>query len=87
MNEVSKLNIQLVTTIKAWDPLSIGEDDYDTEAADVVQLVHQTDDLTHLSKGIQEIYYFSFLETIPLPMCKEMAEKLLIMKNNASCEL
>lgn len=86
MNEVSKLNIQLVQVIKEWDPLSIGIDDYDTEAADVVQLVHQLDDTAELGKGIQDIYHFSYEEVISLLKCEQLAVQLLALKNNSSCE-
>lgn len=87
MNEVSKLNIELVRVIKEWDPLSIGIDDYDTEAADVVQLVHQLDDVAELGKEIQAIYHFSYEEVIPLSKCEQLAVQLLALKNNSSCEL
>lgn len=86
MNEVSQLNIELVRMIKEWDPLSIGTDDYDTEAADVVQLVHQLDDVAELGKEIQSIYHFSFDEWIPLSKCEPLAAQLLTLKNNSACE-
>jgi hypothetical protein len=86
MNDVSKLNIELVRVIKEWDPLSIGIDDYDTEAADVVQLVHQLDAVAELGKEIQGIYHFSYEEVIPLSKCEQLAIQLLALKNNSSCE-
>ncbi|WP_273834549.1 DUF1871 family protein [Guptibacillus sedimenti] len=86
MNEVSQLNIELVRMIKEWDPLSIGVDDYDTEAADVVQLVHQLDDVAELGKEIQAIYHFSYEEVIPLSKCEQLAAQLLVLKNTSSCE-
>ncbi|TKD72631.1 DUF1871 family protein [Pseudalkalibacillus hwajinpoensis] len=65
----------------------MGADDYDTEACDVVQLVHQLDDTEQLTREIQEIYQFSYEETIPTSKCREIASALLVLKNNSSCEL
>ncbi|MDF0729103.1 DUF1871 family protein [Cytobacillus sp. S13-E01] len=85
--DMQGVNLQLMDLLENWDPLGHGIGAYETEAVDVLQAVHQIDDSLRLSKTIQSIYEFSFEENIPLSACKEMADKLLLIKNNSSCEL
>ncbi len=87
MMQIQDINIQLVCTLDEWDPFQIGEGNYDTEIADVVQAVHDLDDMEKLARKIQAIYEFSFEQVIPLRACKEIAEKLIVIKNSASCQL
>jgi hypothetical protein len=87
MMQMQEINIQLVWTLDEWDPFQIGEGNYDTEIADVIQAVHDMDDKERLARKIQAIYEFSFEQVIPLTDCKEIAEKLIIIKNSGSCQL
>ncbi|KUP06082.1 hypothetical protein Q73_11910 [Bacillus coahuilensis m2-6] len=83
----AEMNTQLVLLLKKWDPFKIGPNHYDTEIADVIQATHSTEDSKHLAGAIQHIYEFSFEEFIPFIHCEVIAEKLLYIKNQASCSL
>lgn len=85
--QIQEINIQLVCMLDEWDPFQIGEGNYDTEIADVVQAVHDIDDKEKLARKIQAIYEFSFEQVIPLINCKEIAKKLITIKNSGSCQL
>ncbi|MFC0271021.1 DUF1871 family protein [Metabacillus herbersteinensis] len=85
--EKRQVNIRVIDVLLKWDPLGYGEGSYETEAVDVLQAVHTLDEIKPLSRKIQAIYEFSFEEIIPLKKCEEMATKLLLIKNEASCEL
>ncbi len=87
MMQIQEMNIQLVCTLDEWDPFQMGEGNYDTEIADVIQAVHDIDDQEKLARKIQAIYEFSFEQIIPLANCKEIAEKLISIKNSGSCQL
>ncbi|KKB34972.1 DUF1871 family protein [Bacillus thermotolerans] len=87
MNKDIETNIELQRILREWDPFKVGAGFYDTEAADAIQAVHQTDNPGQLASKIQEIYEFSFEEKVPLSSCKEVALRLLHIKNNAACEL
>ena len=85
--QMQEINIQLVWTLDEWDPFQMGEGNYDTEIADVIQAAHDMDDKERLARKIQAIYEFSFEQVIPLTDCKEIAEKLIVIKNSGSCQL
>ncbi|WP_433959115.1 DUF1871 family protein [Cytobacillus horneckiae] len=78
-------NLMLVDLLNEWDPFKIGDGNYDTEIADTLQSVQDLDEADKLARRIQSIYEFSFEEIIPLQECSEIAEQLLIIKNNRSC--
>lgn len=84
----ASVNVRLMENLLQWDPLGYGVDAYDTECVDVVQAVHELDDLDKLAKKIQDIYEFSFEQFIPLSTCKDKAIELLVIKNEEdSCSL
>jgi Domain of unknown function (DUF1871) len=85
--EAQQTNIQIMEILLKWDPLGYGEGSYDTEIVDVLQAVHQFDDVILLARKIQAIYEFSFEEIIPLKQCERLSKKLLFIKNNSSCEI
>ncbi|QFT90389.1 hypothetical protein FIU87_17245 [Bacillus sp. THAF10] len=86
--EKPSLNVRLMENLLQWDPLGYGVDAYETECVDVVQAVHELDDINSLAKRIQQIYEFSFEEFIPLTACKKKALELLALKNeDSSCSL
>ncbi|WP_077619204.1 DUF1871 family protein [Bacillus sinesaloumensis] len=84
--ENQQANLQMMIMLQEWDPLGYGIGSYETEAVDVLQAIHQIDDPSKLARKIQSIFEFSFEEIIPLKACKDIALKLLIIKNNATCE-
>ncbi|WP_223701518.1 DUF1871 family protein [Sutcliffiella deserti] len=82
------INVRLMENLLQWDPLGYGLEAYDTECVDVVQAVHELDDINKLAQKIQAIYEFSFEEIIPLAQCKEKAAELLTIKNeDSSCSI
>ncbi len=84
----ASVNVRLMENLLQWDPLGYGVDAYDTECVDVVQAVHELDDINKLAKKIQDIYEFSFEEFIPLSKCKEKAMELMVIKNEEdSCSI
>ncbi|MBA2875596.1 DUF1871 family protein [Thermaerobacillus caldiproteolyticus] len=85
--DMQQVNQMLVRIIQRWDPLGYGCDAYETEAVDVLQAVHEYDELYPLAKKIQAIYEFSFEEVIPLEQCMKIAKQLLELKQAASCQL
>ncbi|MDZ5472064.1 DUF1871 family protein [Bacillus sp. 31A1R] len=85
--EMLKMNLSLLELLSNWDPLGYGIGSYDTEIADTIQAVHIMNDQDKLARKIQSIYEFSFEEIIPLDECREIAGKLLVIKNEESCSL
>ncbi|MCM3619020.1 YugE family protein [Sutcliffiella horikoshii] len=84
----ASVNVRLMENLLHWDPLGYGIDAYETECVDVVQAVHELDDINKLARRIQDIYEFSFEEFIPLSNCKEKALELMVIKNEEdSCSL
>jgi hypothetical protein len=84
---MQNLNSKLMDKLQSWDPLGYGIDSYETEIVDVLQAVHVLNDTAKLARKIQAIYEFSFEELIPLKTCEKMANELLAIKNNTSCEI
>lgn len=82
-----EVNVELVMLLNEWDPFKIGEGNYDTEIADCVYAVHKIDNVEELAVKIQEIYEFSFEETIPMENCVSISAKLLLTKESGSCAL
>lgn len=85
--EAQQTNLKIMDILLQWDPLGYGAGYYETEVVDVLQAVHLFDDETKLARKIQAIFEFSFEEIIPLSECEVMARKLLLIKNNSSCEI
>ncbi|WP_010676383.1 DUF1871 family protein [Bacillus timonensis] len=85
--ENQQANLQIMITLQEWDPLGYGAGSYETEAVDVLEAAHQFDDPAKLARKIQSIFEFSFEEIIPLKECENMAQKLITIINNATCEL
>lgn len=82
-----EMNLEFVRLLNEWDPFSIGEGNYDTEIADILQAVHDLDKEEELANAIQAIYEFSFEETIPLEKCLTISKKLMTIKRSGICSL
>lgn len=76
---------QMVEIVKEWDPFDYGSDFYETEAIDVVQIADAFDDADYISRKIQHVYFMSFEEVVAIEKCKQLAERLLSIKNAGSC--
>ncbi|WP_409302452.1 DUF1871 family protein [Peribacillus sp. SCS-155] len=83
--ERQEMNLQLVAVLQEWDPFGWGRDAYETEIVDCIIALDEIDDPDNLARKIQGIYEFSFEEIIDISRCRQIAEKLLLIKNNASC--
>ncbi|WP_340372354.1 DUF1871 family protein [Peribacillus sp. FSL E2-0218] len=85
--DTQQMNIALVAVLQEWDPFRIGGDLYEPEIADTVVAIRDIDSSRELAEKIQSIYEFAFDESIDFDKCLEVAQKLLIIKNDASCSL
>lgn len=83
--EIIEMNQKAIRLLKEWDPFQVGEDHYDTEAADVVAALHGIDDPSALAKVIQVVYEHSFEEWIPFEKCVSISYKLIAIKFEAKC--
>ncbi|HWL24167.1 MAG TPA: DUF1871 family protein [Ureibacillus sp.] len=81
------MNQKALKTLQEWDPFNIGEDNYDTESADVVAALQSIDDPTKLAKVIQTVYEHSFEQWIPFEQCVSISYKLIAVKFEAKCIL
>ncbi|OIK10269.1 hypothetical protein BIV60_21850 [Bacillus sp. MUM 116] len=86
-NSQLQTNLKFVDLLNQWNPFQLEEGSYDTEIADTIQAIHELNHPAALAEKIQSIYEFSFEQIIPIDSCLEMAEKLLIIKNNDSCTI
>jgi hypothetical protein len=83
--ETTMLNIALAEILEKWDPFLMGQGEYAPEIADVIQLVHEKEDVNELAKSIQDVFEFSFEDRISMDICVDMAKKLLQEKWMSSC--
>ncbi|MFT8320086.1 MAG: DUF1871 family protein [Bacillus sp. (in: firmicutes)] len=82
-----EMNIEMVKTLNKWDPFQIGEGNYETEIADCIQAVHDTDNTNVLAEKIQSIYEFSFEEYIAIEQCIAISKQLLLIKDSGTCSI
>jgi len=87
MREEIQTNLHYVDILNEWDPFQLKNGNYDTEIADVIQAVHELNDLRQLARRIQTIFEFSFEKVIPLEKCLKIAGELVAVKENQSCSL
>ena len=85
--DTQQMNLALVAVMQEWDPFKIGWDLYEPEIADTVVAIRDIDDPKELADKIKSIYEFSFDESVQIDKCMEVAQKLLIIKNDASCSI
>lgn len=85
--DTQQMNIAFVNTLQEWDPYGIGGELYEPEIADTVMAIRDIDDPQELAGKIKSIYDFAFDEPVKLERCLQVAQKLLIIKNDASCSI
>ncbi|MGE7905918.1 DUF1871 family protein [Peribacillus sp. NPDC094092] len=85
--DTQQMNLALVAVLQDWDPFKIGWDLYEPEIADTVVAIRDIDDPKVLAEKIKSIYEFSFDESVQMEKCLEVAQKLLIIKSDASCSI
>jgi hypothetical protein len=85
---MNTLNLKLYSFLYEWDPFHIGEGNYDPEISDIIQAVHETEDVVKLTNKIQNILEFAFEKTPSEEESKKIATQLLFMKNEEeSCSI
>ncbi|WP_246945780.1 DUF1871 family protein [Bacillus pinisoli] len=84
---MDNINVRLYEALLEWDPFQIGTGNYDPEFADIIQAVHEYDEVYKLVERIQEIFEFSFDQVPPKKESVKMATILINMKNDESCTL
>lgn len=84
---MKEINENIMSYLSQWDPLGYGKGSYETEVVDVLQAVHELNEVRQLAKRIQFIYEFSFEEMIPIDSCRSIAGKLLRIKEQQSCSI
>lgn len=82
-----ELNQRAVQRLAEWDPFRIGAENYDTETADVVAALQGTSDVKVLAEVIQRVYEHSFEEWIDMERCVAIAQELIALKLQMSCEM
>lgn len=82
-----EMNRTAVDLIAQWDPFNLGAHSYDTETADVVAALQGINEASALAKVIREVYEHSFEQWIPMEKCEEMAQQLVLLKQQVACDL
>ena len=82
-----ELNRKAVRILEEWDPFQLGTESYETETADVVAALQGITQTLELAEVIQSVYEYSFEQWIPLDDCLTIADKLIALRHQASCEL
>lgn len=85
--DTQQMNVAFVATLQEWDPYGIDGELYEPEIADTVVAIRDIDDPQQLAEKIKSIYEFAFDESIQMERCLQVAQKLLIIKNDASCSI
>ena len=82
-----ELNLEAVGILEEWDPFQIGEENYASEAADVVAALQSISDAEQLAEVIQTVYEYSFEQWIPKEQCVHMANKLIELRHKSTCNI
>ena len=82
-----ELNRKAVELLAKWDPFQLGEESYETETADVVAALQGITETLELAEIIQNVYEYSFERWIPLEDCLNIADQLIALRHQASCEI
>ncbi|MEH7441360.1 DUF1871 family protein [Bacillus sp. JJ1122] len=85
--ESKELSYKLIDVLNKWDPIDVGEGEFDPEIADILQAVHDFDDADKIAKRIQSVFEFSFENLLPYKECRLIANTLLSIKNEDVCSL
>jgi hypothetical protein len=85
--ESKELTYKLIDVLNKWDPIKIGEGQFDPEIADILQALHDYDDPDKIARRIQSVFEFSFEKVLPYNECLLMANTLLAIKNEDVCSL
>lgn len=82
-----EVNQKAVRILAEWDPFKIGPENYDTETADVVAALQGDINSMELARVIQQVYEYSYEKWIPINECEEIADRLMTLKLQISCDI
>jgi hypothetical protein len=85
--ESKELTYKLIDVLNKWDPLKVGEGEFDPEIADILQALHDYDEGNQIARRIQSVFEFSFGKVLPYNECLFMSNTLLAIKNEDVCSL
>jgi hypothetical protein len=84
---MKELNIKILNMIQEWDPFKTATMSNDAEAADVIQLAHQSLGTEDLAKRIKEVYDHSFEVDMSFQECLVLARNIQNLFNDTTCDL
>ena len=84
---MQQMNLALIHVLQEWDPFDLGKENYETEIADVIFAVSEAENSAELANQLMAIYEFSFEEKLDVSEYLLVAEKLITIRNSASCSL
>lgn len=84
---MQQMNLAIVNVLQEWDPFDMGKENYEIEIADAIFAVAEAEDISELATQLRAIYEFSFDEKLDVSEYLQVAEKLIMIRNSASCTL
>ncbi len=84
---IQQMNLALVHVLQEWDPFNMGGENYEPEIAEAIFAVSEAENHVELANRLKAIYEFSFEEKLDMSQYLQVAAKLIVIRNNASCSL
>ena len=85
--DIQQMNLALVQVLQEWEPFNMGGENYEPEIADAIFAVSEAENHVELANQLKAIYEFSFEEKLDIREYLQVAAKLIVIRNNASCSL
>ncbi|MCD8914326.1 YugE family protein [Staphylococcus simulans] len=79
--EKNEVNIALYQLLADWNPMQFQDKTMgDAEVYEMMDAVHQAEDVDELAQKFQDIFVFSFEERLPIKACKQKADEALSLE-------
>ncbi|MDP4460315.1 MAG: DUF1871 family protein [Staphylococcus hyicus] len=79
------LNIQLYQLLSDWNPMHFDDKTLgDAEVYEMMDAVHQIGNPSEIANAFQNIYRFSFEETLPYDVCLEKAHEATYLQQQCN---
>ncbi|MCO4330943.1 DUF1871 family protein [Staphylococcus hyicus] len=79
------LNIQLYQLLSDWNPMHFDDKTLgDAEVYEMMDAVHQIGNASEIAYAFQNIYHFSFEETLPYDVCLEKAHEAIYLQQQCN---
>lgn len=79
--EKNEVNIALYQLLADWNPMQFEDETMgDVEVYEMMDAVHQIDDVNELAQKFQAIFQYSFEEKLPIEECQKHAESALSLE-------